>query len=472
MIAALQHSIWGRCELLRVEGADWIVRVAADGKLLRVPPVARAQYAIVQATPSGKSGPTFASPLPVVAAPPVRDTSPSDRAARRMFESLRNGLPPADSQSRKTAIAFDLTANTFGRFLTETDHGGSSIVVRGDYGQGKTFALRVLEEMAVESRFLVARTEVDATEIQIHKPYHVYRDLMRHLCVPGGIPGIRGLTRHVSAFLKARFDTKGGRWYAWEARRFLMEQLDCAPLAWLLSDPRIDVDESLIGLLACDLQSTLAFARGSHITPGVPRDWPAFSASTQGDFASYVLCGIGRLSRLLGFKGFIIILDEMEKWQNLNWVDQSKAGNLLGGLIWGATAPEGQRDERNYPPTLEHSGRCGGYPFSTTARCHVGVAVAMTPRGSYGPERTWQTYGTIAMHDLPSLQVADVASYCRMMAPQYAAAYDLRPPTAQLIETMASRATAAFRRHGIATARSAVQAVITALDNWRSETWA
>jgi hypothetical protein len=46
------------------------------------------------------------------------------------------------------------------------------------------------------------------------------------------------------------------------------------------------------------------------------------------------LSGIGRLARLLGYKGFIIILDEMEKWHELNWVEQSRAGNLLQATSW------------------------------------------------------------------------------------------------------------------------------------------
>ena len=468
IIAGLQHPVWGACELIRVEGTDWIVRVVRDGRQLRVAPTARRQYT-VQSSDAPTTGASSGPPLDGTAAPATAHVSAEVRALRRMFQSLSNGLPPTDGQASRIAVGFGATAHAFGRLLNETDqHGGHATVVRGAYGQGKTFALRVLEDMAVEKGFVVARTEVDATEIQLHKPYHVYRDLIRHLRIPGqDIRGAKGIARQASDALKARFGNQSSRWYSSEARRFLTDHLDCAPLAWLLSDPQIGIDENLIGLLACDLQSSWAYARRRHAIPGAPRDWPAFSATTQGDFASYVLCGLGRLSRLLGFKGFIVILDEMEKWQNLNWVEQSKAGNLLGGLVWGATSPEGKRTPNHYPPGLQHSGRCGGYPFSTGPRCHVGVAIAMTPRGHYGPERTWETYGDLSIYDLPAMRPSDVEEHCRALAPQYAAAYELRPMTARQLEAVVKKVMAVFHRQGTATARAAVQAVVAALDDWR-----
>src|SRR5690606_3015430 len=129
--------------------------------------------------------------------------------------------------------------------------------------------------------------------------------------------------------------------------------------------------------------------RRSHLLRAQPRIWPAFSAGTQGDFASYVLCGLGRLARLLDFRGFVILLDEMEKWQSVDWKAQCRAGNLCGGLVWGATAELGCRScvhhvmngHRGRLPChhdnlLEHSHRSGGYPFTTPDRCFLGVAVA------------------------------------------------------------------------------------------------
>ena len=118
--------------------------------------------------------------------------------------------------------------------------------------------------------------------------------------------------------------------------------LGCRPLSRLLSDSGLMNKPTLLNLWNCDPSVSSPRGRAAHVWTPPPHFWPAFSAATQGDFASFLLSGLGRLARVLGFKGLLIIMDEMERWQDLNWAEQSKAGNLLGGLIWGATARQGK----------------------------------------------------------------------------------------------------------------------------------
>jgi hypothetical protein len=44
VLAELEHPKWGRCELVRVEGTDWVVRLASNGTLYRFPPSTRSQF--------------------------------------------------------------------------------------------------------------------------------------------------------------------------------------------------------------------------------------------------------------------------------------------------------------------------------------------------------------------------------------------------------------------------------------------
>lgn len=249
--------------------------------------------------------------------------------------------------------------------------------------------------------------------------------------------------------------------------RRMNRKLGCDPLAWLLSDPDLLKKESLIGLLGSDPNFPASKARDEHILPADAQTWPMFNASTQGDFASYLLSGIGRLCRILGHKGLLIIIDEMEKWQDLNWKEQSRAGNLLGGLIWGASAAEGHRGKSDEPELLCHSRRCGGYPFTTTERCHVGVATALTPRGDEGPEADWSEYGLLEIVDLPTLTEARLIEYCRKVAPLYAIAYALKPPSSRQLEAIAINAVTVWIQQGDFTTRLGVQSVIGALNAWR-----
>jgi len=337
------------------------------------------------------------------------------------------------------------------------------MTLKGAYGQGKTFALALLEEMAREAGFVTACTEIDATENRLNKPHHIYRDLMRSLRLPD-VPGqgARILAHKVHSFLQRECpgDTyQRGPW--------LEEQVGCFALSWLLSDPRLLDKPELIGLLECDPDYPVHLARDRHACPAIARMWPAFTAGTQGDFASFVLSGVGRLARVLGYKGFVLIMDEMEKWYELNWAEQSRAGNLLGGLIWGATAEEGHRGMNDHPTVLSHSGRCGGYPFTTERRCHVGLAIAMTPRNDDDPDHMWSFYGPILAGNAPALNEELLFEYCRRVVPYFARAFGVQPPEEEELKFIAADAVQIWHKHGDLNTRSGVQASIAAFKDWR-----
>jgi hypothetical protein len=337
------------------------------------------------------------------------------------------------------------------------------MTLKGAYGHGKTFALTLLEELAREAGFITAVTEIDATENRLNKPHHIYHDLMQSLRLPG-VPGrgARGFALKFHAFMQQRFP---GRPY--EGMQWLEEQLGCFPLSWLLSDPALPSKPELLGVLEGDPNYPVHRARSRHISPPSPRTWPAFTAGTQGDFASFILSGVGRVARLLGFKGFVVIMDEMEKWYELNWTEQARAGNLLGGLIWGATADEGHRGMHDHPDILSHSGRCGGYPFTTERRCHLGLAIAMTPRDDDESERLWSFYGPTLAGYVPFFTEELLFEYCRRVVPFFAAAFAVRHPQEEELKFIAGEAVEIWRKHAELNTRFGVQAVITAFDNWR-----
>jgi hypothetical protein len=400
-----------------------------------------------------------------------------------VIDSLRVGLPALDVSTRELAIGSAEMQRLFQSFLDDVRHGGGAMLLRGQYGEGKTFMLTMLEEIARESGFITARTEIDATENRLSKPHYVYHDFLRNLRLPdsgqGGAPALALKVREVLAT-----DCPGG---AYRRMRYLEDRLGCYPLSWLLADHELIYKPELIQLLECDPNCRVTRAREAHCIcpPKRARQWPAFTAGTQGDFASFVLSGIGRLATLLGYKGLILIMDEMEKWADLNWTEQSRAGNLLGGLIWGARAEEGQRkcephacmfgSGRNnacdHPEDLAHSGRCGGYPFSTIRRSHVGIAIAVTPRGQDDPALQWSRYGELLEGAVPTLTTERLRCYTRLVVPYYAKAYGLEPPSDKVVEDIRNQALNEWRRHGGLTTRSGVQAVIKALDDQRHRGW-
>ena len=400
--------------------------------------------------------------------PPVEfvvPTSTAPRTARRAIESLRVGLPSLDGGTRQLAVGFRETERLINRFLRDIDaDGGGAMVLKGSYGQGKTFALKVLEEIAGECGFITTRMEIDATENRLSKPLHIFRNLMRNLRLPDvDGPGVRALASKTNELL-----AEENRGNAAQRERWLNTMLGCFPLAWLLSDPDMPQKPRLLGILEYDPNYPVTAARMHHVHQVGAKVWPPVIYGTQGDFAAYVLSGIGRLARILGYKGFLIILDEMEKWTELNWADQSRAGNLLGGLIWGATAEEGRRGWNDHPRLLEHSRWCGGYPFTTEQRAHIGVAIAMTPRDEAAdPEAIWCQYGTILIGDVPRFTNEELIAYSLAVVPLFARAYGIEFPSTVECDAIAADALCIWRRHGDLTTRSGVQAVIAAFDKWR-----
>lgn len=514
----VNHPVWGKGHLVRVEGTDWIVAFSGLPTKIRIRAEDRRTLDI-HLHPSGVGGSSevvdsganrLASTTPeakpqavqelrqltetkdvaidpaasvvdeleagsskddlrqtrVESAEPTAKPRQRNLLKMRAIESLANGLPAGGEYGRNLAVGFNQTKSLIDSFLEDVaKSGGGATVIRGQYGQGKTFALRALEDVAFEEGFLVAKTEVDATENRLNKPFHIFRDMMKNLRIPGQQQrGVHAFAREIIS----RFPKSVMAMNVWERFEWLKSQSGCEPIAWLFSDALLLEKPKLLGLLAADPQCRISESRTVHSLQFGNRIWPAFTAGTQGDFASYVLSGISLLGKRLGFKGLILIMDEMEKWENLNWSAQIQAGNLLGGLIWGATNSGDRRRTYSYPGNLLHSNRCGGYPFSTEKRCHLGLAIAMTPRSDgNSPEAAWHEYGTILDVNLPQLTVNSLKSYVKKLAVLYAEAYGLQPPDEVTLAAITGDAIRLWQEGYERNTRSAVQSTIAALEHWR-----
>jgi len=466
----LHHDAFGECVFVGLDGTTWIIARSGSQARFRVPAALRHQYRPIEV--GGPRAVTGSSVGPQRTLIPKMGLDGEVQRAKRVLDSLRNGLPPMHTDAQGFAVGFSEMQRAISQFLAEVRNvGGSAMVIRGEYGQGKTFALKAMEETALAAGYVTARTEIDATENQLDKPHHVYRDLLRNLRLPGrNGGGIETLAKKTTAEISRHVQNSTSPEYrSLHAVNWLQDEkhLDCYPLAWLVSDPCVAEKRELLGLLCCEPEVRLATARAAHAWDSMDC-WPNFRSATQGAFASYLLSGLGRLCRIIGYKGLIILMDEMENWQHLNWVAQSRAGNLLGGLIWGATAPLGNRADHHRPQTIHHSPRCRGFPFTTQPRCHLGVAVTMTPRGAYGPEQMWAEYGPLTVTSLPHAAAEHVLELCKHVASHYCVAYRLNGVAPESLSEIQRDAVARWRAGGAFTIRHAVQHVLATFDAWRA----
>ena len=105
----------------------------------------------------------------------------SRQRKRETVDALRAGTVPRRG--------LDLLAVGMDRFAAAVDgeldsvRAGSGILkaVRGEYGSGKTFFARWLQERAKRAGFAVAEVQISETETPLHRLETVYRRLMERL---------------------------------------------------------------------------------------------------------------------------------------------------------------------------------------------------------------------------------------------------------------------------------------------------
>ncbi|MDN6706344.1 BREX system ATP-binding protein BrxD [Corynebacterium glyciniphilum] len=99
--------------------------------------------------------------------------SPARR--RNILSALRRGTVPADGLDQ-LAVGLDHLSTVVGDELSAVAGGaGMFKAVRGEYGSGKTFAARWIEQRALAADFAVAEVQISETDTPLHKLETVYR---------------------------------------------------------------------------------------------------------------------------------------------------------------------------------------------------------------------------------------------------------------------------------------------------------
>lgn len=112
----------------------------------------------------------------------VPTLSPQRRA--EILDALRRGTVPATGLD-VLAVGLDRIAPALEEELGQVRAGrGMFKAIHGEYGTGKTFLVRWLQELALRQRFAVAEVQVNETETPLHKLEAVYRRAVERLTTP------------------------------------------------------------------------------------------------------------------------------------------------------------------------------------------------------------------------------------------------------------------------------------------------
>lgn len=261
----------------------------------------------------------------------------STRRQREVIDSLRRGTVPAHGLAL-LAVGLDRFSDAIDEELQAVADGGAVFkAVRGEYGSGKTFFSRWLQERARKQGFATAEIQISETETPLHRLETVYRRIVENLTTDEFPPSALGpivdgwlftlesdalaagvepdaLQRSVTDLLEKRLGevARSAPGFAAALRGYHQAQVDGDPAA---------------------AQGLLAWLGGQpHVAASVKR-----SAGIKGGLDHFgafgFLQGLLVVLRDSGFSGLVVVLDEVETLQRVRGDVRDKALNALRQLI-------------------------------------------------------------------------------------------------------------------------------------------
>jgi hypothetical protein len=265
--------------------------------------------------------------------------------------ALRRGTVPSSGLDA-LAVGIDTFAPTLDDELESVSAGrGGFKAVRGEYGTGKTFFGRWLQERARARGFAATEVQINETETPLHRLETVYRRLVEHL----------GTADTASGAFRGVID---GWFYALEQDVLADASVDASDAEGLLlrTNALMEARLGAISKTAPAFSAVLrtyrrALAAGDGMLADGLISWLAGqpnvaasikrAAGIKGDLdhfgATNFLVGLLTILRDSGFSGLVMVLDEVETLQRMRtdtrekglnalrqWIDEIDAGRYPG----------------------------------------------------------------------------------------------------------------------------------------------
>ena len=274
-------------------------------------------------------------------------------SARRedIVSALRRGTVPSSGLDA-LAVGIDTFAPTLDDELESVSAGrGGFKAVRGEYGTGKTFFGRWLQERARARGFAATEVQINETETPLHRLETVYRRLVEHL----------GTADTASGAFRGVID---GWFYALEQDVLADASVDASDAEGLLlrTNALMEARLGAISKTAPAFSAVLrtyrrALAAGDGMLADGLISWLAGqpnvaasikrAAGIKGDLdhfgATNFLVGLLTILRDSGFSGLVMVIDEVETLQRMRtdtrekglnalrqWIDEIDAGRYPG----------------------------------------------------------------------------------------------------------------------------------------------
>lgn len=250
--------------------------------------------------------------------------SPSRR--RNILSALRRGTVPAEGLDQ-LAVGLDHLAPVVDDELSSVAGGaGMFKAVRGEYGSGKTFAARWIEQHALNAGFAVAEVQISESDTPLHKLETVYRRTTEELRTTAS--PTRAFRDVLDAWLAA-VDTdaaNSGRDRGEVIDERLSSVAQVAPVFPLalrgylraVEDDDVEMADGLAAWLGGQSNVSSSVKRFA----GIKGELDKFTATG-------FLRGLVEILRGSGHSGLLLVLDEVETLQRMRTDTREKSLNAL-----------------------------------------------------------------------------------------------------------------------------------------------
>lgn len=265
----------------------------------------------------------------------------SPKKRLEVLDALRRGTVPRDGLDL-LAVGLDRFRDPIDQELRRASEGGCGFkAVRGEYGCGKTFFSRWLQQEARALNFATAEVQISETETPLHKLETIYRRMLERLATSSARSGaFRGIIDSWFFALEEDVLSAGGvdandEQALLRATSELMEKR-----LNIISNTAPSFAAALRAYRECLAQGDTAIAEGLIAwLSGQPNVAAAVKkrANIKGDVDHFAalsfLQGLLAVLKDSGHPGLVLVLDEVETLQRVRSDSREKALNALRQLI-------------------------------------------------------------------------------------------------------------------------------------------
>jgi hypothetical protein len=265
----------------------------------------------------------------------------SPKRREEILDALRRGTVPEDGLDL-FAVGLEQFEPTVGEELQKVREGGSVFkAVRGEYGCGKTFYSRWLQERARRMNFASAEVQISETETPLHRLETVYRRMLERLTTSSvrsaafrNVIDAWFYTLEEDVVSAGAVDPANGERLIAETNRLMEQRLEqISRTAPSFSAALRGYREALSKNDAATAEGLIAWVAGQpNVAAAVKR-----SANIKGDVdhftAGSFLQGLLTVLRDSGHAGLVLVLDEVETLQRVRADAREKALNALRQMI-------------------------------------------------------------------------------------------------------------------------------------------